>query len=97
MKGSGLPKDMVELIGAWLKDRIAYVEVDSFCSEFFGILFGCGQGSILGPILFNFYVAPLVIMKEMITYEDDNYQSGISKDKQTALEDLQRKVIQAEQ
>jgi hypothetical protein len=36
-------------------------------------------------------------MKEILTYADDNYQSGISKDKHTALEDLQRKVIEAEQ
>jgi len=94
MRRTGLPRDVLDLVSAWLRNRIAYVEVDSDCSEFFSILFGSGQGSILGPILFNFYVAPLVILKEIITYADDNYQSGISKDKQTALADLQKKVIE---
>jgi hypothetical protein len=94
MRRTRLPGDVVDLVSAWLKNRIAYVEVDMDCSEFFSILFGSGQGSILGPILFNFYIATLVILKEIITYADDNYQLGISKDKQTAL---QKKVIEAEQ
>jgi hypothetical protein len=54
MRRSGLPRDVVDLVSAWLKNRIADVEVDLDCSEFFSILFGSGQGSILGPILFNF-------------------------------------------
>jgi hypothetical protein len=97
MRRTGLPRDVVDLVSVWLRNRIAYVKVNLDSTEFFSILFESGQGSILGPILFNFYVALLVILKETITYVDSNYQSGISKDKQTALADLQKKVIKAEQ
>jgi len=72
------------------------VEVGSGCSEYFNIEFGSGQGSILGPVLFNFYIAPFVKVKNAISYADDNYQVAISKSKNEALEALQEKVIEAE-
>ncbi len=74
LKIMGIPNDVIQLITAWLKDRVAYVEVGSTCSEYYAVDFGSGQGSILGPVLFNYYVAPLVIEKKILTYADDNYQ-----------------------
>jgi len=81
---------------AWLKDRIGYVEVNTSCSEYFDILFGSGQGSILGPVLFNIYIAPFVKEKNVLSYADDNYQVAISKSKKDALKALQEQVIEAE-
>ena len=96
MLNLGIPKDVLSLVKAWLGDRIGYVEVGSGCSEHFDIEFGSGQGSILGPVLFNFYIAPFVKVKNAISYADDNYQVAISKSKNEALEALQEKVIEAE-
>ncbi len=97
MKNLGIPEDVLNLIKAWLDGRIAYVEVGSECSEFYKIEFGSGQGSILGPVLFNYYMAPFVSTKNVLTYADDNYQLGIHKNKEAALKDLQKRVIEAEQ
>ena len=97
MKNLGIPEDVLNLIKAWLDGRIAYVEVGSECSEFYKIDFGSGQGSILGPVLFNYYMAPFVSTKNVLTYADDNYQLGIHKNKEAALKDLQKRVIEAEQ
>jgi hypothetical protein len=96
MQHLGLPGDVLSLVRAWLGDRIGYVEVGMGCSEYFDIGFGSGQGSILGPVLFNFYIAPFVKEKNATTYADDNYQVAISKSKKDTLEALQRKVIEAE-
>jgi hypothetical protein len=93
----GLPNDIIRLITAWLKDRIAYVEVGSSCSEYYIVDFGSGQGSILGPVLFNYYVAPLVIEDDILTYADDNYLVASGKQKVEMLADLQRQIIKAEQ
>ena len=96
LKILGIPEDVLALIGAWLTGRIGYVEVGGNCSEYFDILFGSGQGSILGPVLFNFYISPLVKEKKFTAYADDNYQVAINKCKKEALKELQAKVIEAE-
>ena len=54
----GLPDDLVLLLKSWLKNRSAYVEVDGECSEYFDVPNGSVQGSSLGPVLFNLFVAP---------------------------------------
>jgi hypothetical protein len=79
MKKMGIPKDILLLLRAWLSDRLAYVEVNAECSEYFEVNYGSGQGSILGPVLFNFYMAPLIKEKNIQTYADDNYQVAIHK------------------
>ncbi len=54
LKIMGIPNDNIQLIMAWLNNRVAYVEVGSTCSEYFEVDFGLGQGSIQGPVLFNY-------------------------------------------
>ena len=97
MKKMGIPKDILLLLRAWLSDRLAYVEVNAECSEYFEVNYGSGQGSILGPVLFNFYMAPLIKEKNIQTYADDNYQVAIHKIKTEALKELQKRVMEAEQ
>jgi exonuclease III len=96
LKIMGIPNDVIQLITAWLKDRVAYVEVGSTCSEYYAVDFGSGQGSILGPVLFNYYVAPLVIEKKILTYADDNYQVVSNKCKNAAVKELEERMIEAE-
>jgi hypothetical protein len=73
------------------------VEVAGRCSEYFKVDHGSGQGSILGPVLFNYYMSPLVKEKNILSYADDNYLVAIGKTKVEAVVDLQRQVIEAEQ
>jgi len=97
LKIMDIPNDVIQLIKAWLKDRVAYVEAGSTCSEYYPVDFGSGQGSILGPVLFNYYVAPLVIEKKILTYADDNYQAVSNKCKNAAVKELEERMIEAEQ
>ena len=47
----------------WLKsylyDRSQYVKVDGFDSSSISLNYGVPQGSVLGPLLFTFYVSPI--------------------------------------
>jgi len=92
----GIPNDILQLITAWLKNRLAYVEVGSSCSDYYPVDFGSGQGSILGPVLFNYYMAPLVIERRLLTYADDNYQVTSNKCKNAAVKELEERMIEAE-
>ena len=55
----GLPADVVALIEIWLKNRLFYVQVSDLNSNFIEINSVTIQGSILGPILYAIFVAPL--------------------------------------
>ena len=76
-----IPINIIQLISAWLEDSIAYVKVGTECSDYYVVDFGSGQGSILGPVLFNFYMSPSVKSKNVLTFADDLYQLAINKNK----------------
>jgi hypothetical protein len=68
------------------------VEVDGESSEFFLIQEGTVQGSVLGPILFNLFMRPLLEKVNGPAYADDSYHCGHSRNKQQALEMLHEKI-----
>jgi len=88
----GLPLDLVQILEHWLKDRSAYAEVDGQCSEYFLVTEGTVQGSVLGPILFNLYMRPMLETLDSPAYADDSYYCGTSKTKHQALGVLQMKI-----
>lgn len=92
----GIPGDILKILESWLTDRTAYVEVSGICSSYFRVNYGTVQGSILGPVLFNLFIGPLIRAEKILAYADDNYPIGIGKTKDAALADLQQKVIMAE-
>ena len=91
----GLPDDLVLMLRSWLKNRSAYVEVDGECSEYFDVPNGSVQGSSLGPVLFNLFVAPNT--EPEASYADDSYYIAIHEEQAQALKDLEEKLIRAEQ
>ena len=91
----GLPDDLVLLLRSWLKNRSAYVEVDGECSEFFDVPNGSVQGSSLGPVLFNLFVAPNT--ESEMSYADDGFYVAVHEDRTEALKELEEKLIRAEQ
>ena len=69
----GFDKKSVKIIMNYLTNRRQFVQIEDKCSDMLPIYFGVPQGSILGPILFNLYVAelPEKIKSESIQYADD--------------------------
>ena len=65
-----------------LKRRQQSVRINNTYSSFQSIVSGVPQGSILGPILFNFYINDLLLFvkkEEVYNYADDNTLVHFSK------------------
>ena len=63
----------IEIIFSYISDRKQYAQVDDTSSEMSNMYFGVPQGSILGPVLFNLYVADLseILSSTSAQYADD--------------------------
>ena len=88
----GLPADLVALIEIWLTNRNFYVEVNGATSIFYDSNSGTIQGSILGPILYAIFVAPLFDLTDLLNFADDNFSLSISKCKQEAINLISNKL-----
>ena len=53
----------------------AYVEIDGLTSKFYDATSGTIQGSILGPLLYAIYVAPLFDLIELFNFIVNRYSS----------------------
>jgi len=73
LRKSGLPEHLIKLITDWLSNRLMYVEVDGKTSLLIEIDCGTLQGSVLGPVLFALFIAPIYETVNMCTYADDNF------------------------
>ena len=60
----GFSKGSLRLILSYLTSRKQRVKLNQFFSEWYEILSGVPQGSILGPILFNIFVNNLILFLE---------------------------------
>ena len=77
----GLPKDVVDLIKVWLKERYFYVSVHGVESMVMISWTGIIQGSILGPILYAIFISPLFDIETLTCYADDKFPVVFNKDK----------------
>lgn len=71
----GMSNASLELLSSYLRHRYQRVKVDGVCSEWNMLTKGVPQGSILGPILFNFFINDFILslkQSKVANYADDN-------------------------
>ena len=88
----GLPDDMVDLLEVWLKNRLFYVQISDLTSIFIEINSGTIQGSILGPILYAIFVAPLYEITKLSNYADDNFAIAKHQSKEHCIKLIEQKM-----
>jgi hypothetical protein len=90
MRHLGLPEDIVSICGSWLSSRYFYVSCDGSNSIVHGLDVGTVQGSILGPILYAIFVAPLFDLADMTKFADDNFVIKFNKFMPQLLNDMKK-------
>ena len=83
----------IEIIFSCISDRKQYVQVDDSSSEMSNMYFGVPLGSILGPLLFNLYVADLseILSSTSAQYADDTiYDSCKNSEIKSCAQNLEK-------
>ena len=83
---------MVGLLEVWLKNRLFYVQISDQNSIFIEINLGTIQGSILGPILYAIFVAPLYEISKLSNFVDDNFAIAKHQSKDHCIKLIEHKI-----
>ena len=58
----GLAGTVLKWFSSYLIGRVQAIKIGKAVSDFIELVFGVPQGSVLGPILFTLYTAPLGVI-----------------------------------
>ncbi len=92
--------NLIELIHNFLLNRTSFVQVGSANSLVREVPFGCVQGSVLGPSLFNIYTREVDMLFDnevfRLAYADDSY-IAVSCDETNHAEKMEKLSLIASQ
>ena len=91
----GFDEDALVLIYSYLKRRKQCVRINNTYSSFQEVISGVPQGSVLGPIFFNFYINDLFLFIKQVTlhnYADDNTLAYFSKSMPDLVNTLEKET-----
>ena len=92
--GFSLPA--LRLIHDYLSHRKQRTRVNNSYSEWLAVMFGVPQGSILGPLLFNIFLADLFLIHsdiDIANFADDNTPYLSAKNVEHVIESLERASV----
>ena len=92
----GMYKTGLNLIHNYLSNRKQRTKINSSYSDWYDIVRGVPQGSILGPLLFNLFINDLFLFIErtnICNFADDNTVYSCQNDLKTILEDLRYDMV----
>ena len=86
----------LRLIHDYLSHRKQRARVNNSYSEWLALMFGVPQGSILGPLLFNIFLADLFLIHsdiDIANFADDNTPYLSAKNVEDVIESLERALV----
>ena len=92
----GVRGPALKLITSYLTNRQQYVSSGKLSSDLCNINFGCPQGSVLSPLLFNLFlndILNLPLTGKIILYADDICVSYINTDTSLLYKNMQQDVL----
>ena len=91
-----IDKTGLNLIYNYLSNCKQRTKINSWYSDWYDIVRGVPQGSILGPLLFNLFINDLFLFIErtnICNFADDNTIYSCQNDLKTILEDLRYDMV----